>query len=220
MSRTRKKMNKQKRQQRLTSLVHFLLGLFLIIIPVAGIFLYGLGVAFPVPVLGMYAAITYIVCGILFIIFARKELFGFGKAGWSINRRVFRSPDNYLCLTPANRLVFFRFVCTFLFNKNLSPHTKNEVNDMAKQGMKRFYPPHDKNEENPVPLISGKAKSGKIKARPMIAGGNGKVFHTTPPVSAEKIPSAYGPSDNDLAVENLENDFDMTAADRQDLWER
>ena len=33
----------------------------------------------------------------------------------------------------------------------------------------------------------------------------------------EKIPPVFPAIDNDLAVENLENDFDMTAADRQDL---
>ncbi|MGN0999391.1 MAG: hypothetical protein ACI4PO_07555 [Faecousia sp.] len=34
---------------------------------------------------------------------------------------------------------------------------------------------------------------------------------------AESIPPVFPAIDNDLAVENLENDFDMTAADRQDL---
>lgn len=34
---------------------------------------------------------------------------------------------------------------------------------------------------------------------------------------AENIPPVFPAIDNDLAVENLENDFDMTAADRQDL---
>lgn len=36
----------------------------------------------------------------------------------------------------------------------------------------------------------------------------------------EEIPPVLVAIDNDLAVENLENDFDMTAADRQDLQER
>ena len=76
---------------------------------------------------------------------------------------------------------------------------------MAKQGMKRIEPKHRKNDLPPVPQLSGKAKSGKEKARPLIPGGEGKVFHGTPH------------EDNDLAVENLMNDFDMTAADLQDF---
>ena len=36
---------------------------------------------------------------------------------------------------------------------------------------------------------------------------------------AGKVPAAFPAIDNDLAVENLENDFDMTAADLQDLRE-
>lgn len=86
---------------------------------------------------------------------------------------------------------------------------------MAKQGMKRFYPKHDRNDAAPVPQLQGKAKSGKVKAPPMIPGTLGKVYHGVP--HAEHTPPAFPAIDNDLAVENMENDFDMTAADRQDL---
>lgn len=86
---------------------------------------------------------------------------------------------------------------------------------MAKQGMKRFYPDHEKNSAAPVPEIGGKAKSGQIKARPLIAGTPGKVYHAVP--HADKIPSVFSAIDNDLAVENIEDHFDMTAADLQDL---
>ncbi len=83
---------------------------------------------------------------------------------------------------------------------------------MAKKNMKQYYPEHRKNDTAPVPEISGKAKSGKIKARPLIAGAeNGKVYHSRP------HSAALSADDNDLAIENLENDFDMTAADLQDL---
>ena len=41
---------------------------------------------------------------------------------------------------------------------------------MAKQGMKRPEPKHRKNDLPPVPGIQGKAKSGKVKANPLIAG--------------------------------------------------
>ena len=88
---------------------------------------------------------------------------------------------------------------------------------MAKQGMKRYYPEHPKNDTAPVPEISGKVKSGKAKARPLIAGAAGKVYHAVPHAAADEIPAAFPAIDNDLAAENLLNDFDMTAADLQDL---
>ena len=87
---------------------------------------------------------------------------------------------------------------------------------MAKKGMKRPEFEHRKNTAIPVPEISGKAKSGKIKANPLIAGTNGKVYHSVPHAE-DKIPKVYQAIDNDLAVENFANDFDMTAADLQDL---
>lgn len=86
---------------------------------------------------------------------------------------------------------------------------------MAKQGMKHYYTKHENKQSVSVPEISGKAKSGKKKARPIIAGSMGKVYHGIP--HSDEIPSAYSAIDNDLAVENLENDFDMTAADLQDF---
>lgn len=85
---------------------------------------------------------------------------------------------------------------------------------MAKKGMARpdWTKLHPKNEQQPVPQIQGKAKSGKKKANPIIAetmGAEQKVFHESP------IPQAYRELDNDLAKDNLEND--MTMADLQDL---
>ena len=64
-----------------------------------------------------------------------------------------------------------------------------------------------------VPQIQGKAKSGKEKARPIIAGtvgANQKVWHMERPIS-----DAHGIIDNDLARDNLENDIPF--ADLQDL---
>lgn len=87
---------------------------------------------------------------------------------------------------------------------------------MAKKGMKRPEFEHEKNTVPPVPIINGKAKSGKEKANPLIAGAGGKVYHGVPHGEA-KIPSVFPAIDNDLAVENFTNDFDMTAADLQDL---
>ena len=87
---------------------------------------------------------------------------------------------------------------------------------MAKQGMKRYEPKHEKNTVTPVPIIGGKAKSGKIKANPLIPGTDGKVYHSVPHAE-DKIPAVFPAIDNDLAVENFTNDFDMTAADLQNL---
>lgn len=72
---------------------------------------------------------------------------------------------------------------------------------MAKQGMKRpdAAKRHPKNEAGPVPILQGKEKTGKEKARPTIAGSEGlgqKVWHTNP----------YAQFDNDLAIENLLGD--------------
>lgn len=86
---------------------------------------------------------------------------------------------------------------------------------MAKKDMKQYYPKHRKNDVAPVPEIGGKAKSGKVKARPLIAGAeNGKVYHTVPHTAS------LSAADNDLAAENAANDFDMTAADLQDFKPR
>lgn len=87
---------------------------------------------------------------------------------------------------------------------------------MAKKGMKRYEPEHKKNTLPPVPAIGGKAKSGKVKANPLIAGTEGKVYHAVPH-REDKIPPVFPAIDNDLAVENFANDFDMTAADLQDF---
>ncbi len=86
---------------------------------------------------------------------------------------------------------------------------------MAKKGMARpdWTHLHPKNDASPVPEIQGKAKSSKKKANPIIAGTEGaylKVYHEKP------IPdSAYGPIDNDLARDNLENHIPY--ADLQDI---
>lgn len=85
---------------------------------------------------------------------------------------------------------------------------------MAKKGMKRPEFKHEKNTVFPVPVISGKAKSGKEKANPLIPDAEGKVYHSVPHTESN-IPAVYTAIDNDLAVENLTND--MTAADLQDL---
>ncbi len=85
---------------------------------------------------------------------------------------------------------------------------------MAKQGMARpdRTQTHPKNDVSPVPQIQGKAKHGKKRADPIIAGTSGaslKVWHEKP------ISNAHGIIDTDLARDNLENDLPF--ADQQDL---
>lgn len=91
---------------------------------------------------------------------------------------------------------------------------------MAKQGMKRMDRTHVKprNDAPAVPEIQGKAKSGKEKANPIIAGTEApsqKVYHTVPHTKEKPVSSAYSTIDTDLARDNLENN--LTAADLQDL---
>lgn len=90
---------------------------------------------------------------------------------------------------------------------------------MSKKGMKRPQRTHtqERNETAPVPEIQGKAKSGKMKVTPIIAGTQApsqKVYHTAPFSQEKSISEAYPAIDTDLARDNLEND--ITAADLQD----
>jgi len=85
---------------------------------------------------------------------------------------------------------------------------------MAKKGMARLdrTQPGPKNDAY-VPSLQGKAKSGKTRANPIVAGTEGasqKVWHTEHPIS-----EAHGIIDTDLARDNLENDIPL--ADLQDL---
>lgn len=90
---------------------------------------------------------------------------------------------------------------------------------MAKQGMKREERTHTKprNEQAAVPEIQGKAKHGKEKVNPIIAGTEApalKVYHSTPHTHEHPIPKVYKEIDNDLARDNLENH--IPEADLQD----
>lgn len=92
-------------------------------------------------------------------------------------------------------------------------NTSAEVMIMAKKGMKHpDVTRGPRNETSPVPQIQGKAKSGKEKVNPIIAGTTGanqKVWHEKP------ISKAHGIIDTDLARDNLENGIPF--ADLQDL---
>ena len=84
---------------------------------------------------------------------------------------------------------------------------------MAKKGMKRPDLIEKPGVQPIVPELQGKAKSGKEKARPIVAGtlgANQKIWHEQRPIS-----EAHGIIDTDLARDNLENDIPF--ADLQDL---
>ena len=84
---------------------------------------------------------------------------------------------------------------------------------MAKKGMKRPDLIEKPGVQPIVPELQGKAKTGKEKARPIVAGtlgANQKVWHEERPIS-----EAHGIIDTDLARDNLENDIPF--ADLQDL---
>ena len=86
---------------------------------------------------------------------------------------------------------------------------------MAKKGMARPDWTHTqpRNDVSPVPVIQGKAKSGKKKATPIISGTSGteqKVYHAEKPIS-----KAYRVVDTDLARDNMENN--IPAADLNDI---
>ncbi|MBQ7874942.1 MAG: hypothetical protein IJ306_07290 [Oscillospiraceae bacterium] len=91
---------------------------------------------------------------------------------------------------------------------------------MAKKGMKRIEITHTepRNEAPAVPEISGKAKFGKEKANPIIAGTRSpglKVYHSAKASAEKPISFKWGPIASDLARDNLEND--IPAADLEDL---
>lgn len=91
---------------------------------------------------------------------------------------------------------------------------------MAKKGMKRMERTHTepRNDAAAVPEISGKAKSGKEKAKPIIAGTKApslKVYHSVKAPAEKPVSPEWRAIDNDLARDNLEND--ITAADLEDL---
>ena len=72
---------------------------------------------------------------------------------------------------------------------------------MAKKGMKRPDLVEKPGKMPMVPQIHGKARSGKEKARPIVAGtvgANQKVWHEQRPIS-----EAHGIIDTDLARDNL-----------------
>ena len=60
------------------------------------------------------------------------------------------------------------------------------------------------------------AKQTGHKNTPLFCGNNDK-YYLSVPCREDHIPPIFPAIDNDLALENLTNDFDITAADMQDL---
>ena len=92
---------------------------------------------------------------------------------------------------------------------------------MPKQGMRRYKLDDENNHHNKTELVAeiqGKAKHGKDRANPIIAGTQApslKVYHTTPFKQEKPISKVYSEIDTDLARDILEND--IPDADLQDL---
>jgi len=84
----RKRLKEQikKHLKKKENIVDFCLCFFVIIIPMIGIFLYAFGLPVSKLAFGVYASVMFSTVGILFIIFAVKEKFGYGKEGYYYSR--------------------------------------------------------------------------------------------------------------------------------------
>ena len=72
---------------------------------------------------------------------------------------------------------------------------------------RKLFRSNAKHDVPAVPEIQGKAKSGKVKANPIIAGTDApsqRVYHGTPRTEEKPISSAYSEIDTDLARDNIE----------------
>lgn len=66
-------------------------------------------------------------------------------------------------------------------------------------------------------------KRNKNREKPVISGETVpfiRSYHAVPFINMNHISPVFGAADNDLAEENMANDFDMTAADKEDFRKR
>lgn len=66
-------------------------------------------------------------------------------------------------------------------------------------------------------------KKDKSRRKKVVAGETFpfiQSYHAVPFINMNHIPPVFGAADNDLAAENMANDFDMTAADKEDFKRR
>lgn len=131
-------------------------------------------------------------------------------------KRLFFAYGGAFGKVPGESRISIFYFMAFLTDLNHSPHTKGEVIFMSKTKKTHPESEHGKHTAFPASIINGNAKPKKDEANPLIPGAMGKVYHGMPH-NGVKIPGAFPAIDNDLAVENMANDFDMTAADLQEL---
>ena len=82
-----------KKQKRINSRVDFAMVFFALIVPLIALLLYGFGVNIPVIAIGIYGAASFIVFGVLLIVFSAREKFGHGKAGRSMRGRPYTKKE-------------------------------------------------------------------------------------------------------------------------------
>ena len=69
-----------------------------------------------------------------------------------------------------------------------------------------------KNKPEVIFMANKKRRKGDMGGIPFI-----RSFHAVPFTNSNEILPIFGGVDNDLAAENLANDLDMTAADKEDF---
>lgn len=82
----KKAVRKKKRKNRADTVFTAVFCFFIAVIPLLAALLYGFGVPIPKIAFGIYGSVVFITAGILFIIFAVFEKFGFGKEGAFLNK--------------------------------------------------------------------------------------------------------------------------------------
>ena len=91
---------------------------------------------------------------------------------------------------------------------------------MANKNMKRYEPKNQHYRMKPVEDIEDKEKSGKERVgeayvSPFIPIN--RSFHAVAQTEEKSLPPEYPVFDNDLAVDNIRSDMNLTAADREDF---
>lgn len=82
----KRKRSKKERKNRDDTVFTAVLSFFIAVIPLLAALIYGFGVPIPKKAFGIYGSVVFITAGILFIIFAVFEKFGFGKEGAFLNK--------------------------------------------------------------------------------------------------------------------------------------
>ena len=86
MKKTSKKKLRRRKEKAKALVVQSMLGFFVIIVPISLILLYALGAPIPELLVEIYSAVTFVIGGILLIVFCGYGDFGLAKKGDSIGR--------------------------------------------------------------------------------------------------------------------------------------